>query len=113
MTELTEKLKLNLKRPIVFFDLETTGVHVGVDRIVEYSFLKVMPDGTTMGLTRKVNPEMPIPLSSSLIHGIYDEDVKEEQTFRQHAKNLSKFMEEIGRAQVGTPVTNEHLDDHL
>src|SRR3546814_563468 len=93
MTELTEKLKLNLKRPIVFFDLETTGVHVGVDRIVEYSFLKVMPDGTTMGLTRKVNPEMPIPLSSSLIHGIYDEDVKEEQTFRQHAKNLSQFLE--------------------
>ncbi|QEC52980.1 3'-5' exonuclease [Anseongella ginsenosidimutans] len=93
MTNFTEQLKLNLKRPIVFFDLETTGVHVGVDRIVEYSFLKVMLDGTTAGLTRKVNPEMPIPLTSSLIHGIYDEDVKDEPTFRQQAKNLANFLE--------------------
>src|SRR3546814_1275982 len=65
MTELTEKLKLNLKRPIVFFDLKTTGVHVGVDRIVEYSFLKVMPDGTTMGLTRKVKDRKSTRLNSS------------------------------------------------
>lgn len=93
MTNITETIKLNLKRPIAFFDLETTGVHVGVDRIVEYSFLKVLPDGTTVGLTRRVNPEMPIPLSSSLIHGIYDEDVKDEPTFRQQAKNLAAFLE--------------------
>lgn len=93
MTNITEKLKLNLKRPIAFFDLETTGVHVGVDRIVEYSFLKVLPDGTTAGITRKVNPEMAIPLSSSLIHGIYDEDVRDEPTFRQQAKNLAAFLE--------------------
>lgn len=66
---------------------------MGVDRIVEYSFLKVMPDGTTAGLTRKVNPEMPIPLSSSLIHGIYDEDVRDESSFKQQARNLLSFLE--------------------
>lgn len=86
-------IELKLKRPLAFFDLETTGVNVASDRIVEYSFLKLMPDSTTETLTRRVNPEMPIPLESSLIHGIYDEDVKDAQTFRQQARNLAKFLE--------------------
>jgi DNA polymerase-3 subunit epsilon len=63
-------MKLNLKRPIVFFDIESTGVDVAVDRIVEISFLKLLPDGKSESLTMKINPTIPIPLSSSLIHGI-------------------------------------------
>lgn len=85
-------MKLNLKKPIVFFDLETTGVDVSKDRIVEISILKLNPDGKKEIKTRRVNPEMPIPLQSSEIHGIYDEDVKDEPTFRALAKSLAKFI---------------------
>ena len=63
-------MKLNLKRPLAFFDLETTGVNVASDRIVEISILKAMPDGTEDIKTMRINPGMPIPLESSLIHGI-------------------------------------------
>ncbi|MFI3317160.1 MAG: 3'-5' exonuclease [Rikenellaceae bacterium] len=66
-------MKLNLKRPIVFFDLETTGVDTSKDRIVEISMVKVMPDGEEIIKTRKINPQMPIPPSSTAIHGITDE----------------------------------------
>jgi DNA polymerase-3 subunit epsilon len=86
-------LNLNLKKPLVFFDLETTGTNIAKDRIVEYSFLKVMPNGSQQVKTQKINPEMPIPLHSSLIHGIYDEDVKDAPTFKQVAKELSAFLE--------------------
>ena len=68
-------MKLNLKRPLAFFDLEATGINVGADRIVEIAVLKAMPDGTAIVKTWRVNPEMPIPLQTSLIHGIYDEDI--------------------------------------
>lgn len=85
-------MSLNLKKPIVFFDLETTGVDVAKDRIVEISIMKIHPDGKKEVKTRRVNPEMPIPKESSEIHGIYDEDVKDEPTFRALAKSLAQFI---------------------
>lgn len=86
-------MKLNLKRPIVFFDLETTGTDIGKDRIVELSALKVMPNGEEVLKTRRINPTIPIPLESSLIHQIYDEDVADSPTFKQVARDLEKFLE--------------------
>ncbi|GAA4425714.1 3'-5' exonuclease [Pontibacter saemangeumensis] len=85
-------MKLNLKRPIVFFDLETTGTDICKDRIVEYSLLKVMPDGEEILRTRRINPTIPIPLESSLIHKIYDVDVKDCSTFKQVARDLEQFL---------------------
>ena len=84
---------LHLKKPLAFFDLETTGVNIARDRIVEISVVKALPNGETEIRTRRVNPEMPIPLESSLIHGIYDEDVKDAPTFKMFAKNLATFLE--------------------
>ena len=75
-------MKLNLKRPIVFFDLETTGVDTAKDRIVEISMVKVMPDGEQIVKTRKLNPGMHIPAEATAIHGITDEDVKDEPDLR-------------------------------
>lgn len=85
-------MKLNLKRPLAFFDLETTGVNVGADRIVEIAILKAMPDGTEQIKTMRINPEMPIPLHSSLIHGIYDEHIASEPTFKAVAQELADFI---------------------
>ena len=85
-------MKLNLKRPIVFFDLETTGVDTAKDRIVEISMVKVMPDGEQIVKTRKLNPGMHIPAEATAIHGITDEDVKDEPTFAQVAKSLEQFI---------------------
>lgn len=84
---------LNLKRPLAFFDLETTGVNIASDRIVEISILKAMPDGSEEIKTKRVNPEMPIPLTSSVIHGIYDEDVQDAPTFKEIAKEIVGFLE--------------------
>ncbi|PTX18944.1 DNA polymerase-3 subunit epsilon [Pontibacter mucosus] len=86
-------MKLHLKRPIVFFDLETTGTDIGKDRIVELSVLKVTPNGEEFLKTRRINPTIPIPLESSLIHKIYDEDVADCPTFKQIARDLDKFLE--------------------
>jgi DNA polymerase-3 subunit epsilon len=86
-------MKLNLKRPLAFFDLETTGVNIASDRIVEISILKAMPDGTEQIKTLRINPEMPIPLESSLVHGIYAEDIKDKPTFKQVAAELADFMD--------------------
>lgn len=86
-------MKLNLKRPIIFFDLETTGVDTSRDRIVEISMVKVMPDGEEIVKTRRINPEMHIPAEATEIHHITDEDVKDCPTFRQIAKSLYQFME--------------------
>lgn len=83
---------LKLNKPIVFFDLETTGVSVATDRIVELSILKLHPDGKKEVKTRRVNPQMPIPKEASEIHGIYDEDVKDEPTFKSIAKSLAQFI---------------------
>lgn len=85
-------MELNLKRPLAFFDLETTGVNVSSDRIVEISVLKVQPDGREETLTLRVNPERPIPQESSVFHGIYDEDVKDVPPFRERAKEVADFI---------------------
>ncbi|MFR9523529.1 MAG: 3'-5' exonuclease [Rikenellaceae bacterium] len=85
-------MKLNLKRPIIFFDLETTGVDTSKDRIVEISMVKIMPDGEEIIKTRKINPQMPIPPSSTAIHGITDEDVKDCPSFSQIARSLEQFI---------------------
>jgi DNA polymerase-3 subunit epsilon len=85
-------MKLNLKRPMVFFDLETTGTNIATDRIVEISVVKVMPDGEEITRTRRINPEMPIPAEATAVHHITDEDVKDCPTFRQVAKSLCEFM---------------------
>ncbi|MBR5464808.1 MAG: 3'-5' exonuclease [Alistipes sp.] len=86
-------MKLNLKRPIVFFDLETTGVDTSKDRIVEISMIKVMPNGDEDVKTRRINPEMPIPPEATAVHGITDDDVKDQPTFRQLAKSLAQFIQ--------------------
>jgi DNA polymerase III subunit epsilon len=87
-------MKLNLKRPLAFFDLETTGTMIGLDRIVEISILKAKPDGTEEIKTLRLNPQMPIPLESSLIHGIYDEDIKDAPTFKEVAQELADFFDD-------------------
>ncbi|MDE5579763.1 MAG: 3'-5' exonuclease, partial [Alistipes sp.] len=85
-------MNLNLKRPIVFFDLETTGVDTSKDRIVEISMIKVWPDGREEVKTRRINPEMPIPAEATAIHGISDADVAKEPRFAQVAKSLEEFI---------------------
>ena len=86
-------MNLKLKRPIIFFDLETTGVDISNDRIVEISMVKVGVDGEKVVKTRRINPEMHIPAEATAVHGISDEDVKDEPTFRQIAKSLAAFIE--------------------
>ncbi len=86
-------MELNLKNPLVFFDLETTGLNITRDRIVEISLLKVYPNGKQEVKTRRINPEMPIPPQSTAIHGITDEDVKDCPTFKQVAKSLADQLE--------------------
>ncbi|MFN5620941.1 MAG: exonuclease domain-containing protein [Flavobacteriales bacterium] len=93
-------MKLNLKRPLAFLDLETTGTDIGRDRIVELAIVKIMPDGQiTMWPDRHgkehrfiINPTVPIPLESSLVHGIYDADVQSAPTFKDVAPKLFKFL---------------------
>ena len=85
-------MKLNLKRPIVFLDLETTGVDPAKDRIVEISLVKVMPDGSQEVKTRRLNPEMHIPEAASAVHGIHDEDVANCPTFREISKSLWSYI---------------------
>lgn len=85
-------MKLNLKRPLAFFDLETTGTNIGVDRIVEISVIKLNPDGTDDVKTWKINPEMPISIESSLIHGIYEEHLIEAPVFKTAAAEIADFI---------------------
>lgn len=86
-------MSLHLKKPLAFFDLETTGINITNDRIVELAFIKVMPDGELITKSTRINPTIPIPIESSLIHGIYDEDVKDKPTFKSLARNLAQFIE--------------------
>ena len=86
-------MNLKLKRPIIFFDLETTGVDAAKDRIVEISMVKININGEKQVKTRRINPEMPIPAEATAVHGITDEDVKDEPTFKQIAKSLAKYIE--------------------
>ncbi|HWZ14761.1 MAG TPA: exonuclease domain-containing protein [Mucilaginibacter sp.] len=123
-------MKLNLKRPLAFFDLEATGTNIGADRIVEISVIKLHPDGSETVKTFRVNPGMPIPLEASLIHGIYDEHIKDEPEFKAIAQALAEFiddsdlagynsnkfdipmlMEEFLRAGVSFSLDNRHFVD--
>ncbi|MFC2109932.1 exonuclease domain-containing protein [Bacteroidota bacterium] len=85
-------MELNLKKPVVFFDLETTGINIAKDRIVEISILKVMPNGNKESKTWLVNPEMDIPKESSDIHGITNEKVAAEPTFKMLAAEVSNMI---------------------
>ena len=80
--------RLKLERPIVFLDLETTGLYIEDDRIVEVGFVKLMPDGERITRERRLNPGRPIPASATAIHGISDADVADCPTFRQVARHL-------------------------
>lgn len=86
-------MKLELNRPLVVLDLETTGIDITKDRIVELCFVKLHPDGTREIKTRRVNPEMHIPKEATAIHGISDEDVANEPTFKQIAVAMAKWVE--------------------
>lgn len=85
-------MKLNLTRPIAFFDLESTGVNVVKDRIVEIAIYKIMPDGSNEIFSRIVNPCIPIPEEVTAIHGISNEDVAQAPTFAQLAPALDQFL---------------------
>lgn len=123
-------MQLNLTRPIIFFDLETTGTSVTTDRIVEISLIKLFPDGHTEEKTRRINPERHIPEASTAVHHITDDDVKDEPTFKQIAKSLhdlfdncdiagfnsNKFdvpllIEEFGRAGLPFDVSSRNFID--
>jgi len=86
-------MNLKLKRPLAIFDLETTGVNISTDRIVEISILKVSPEGTETVKTMKINPGIPIPPESSMFHGIYDEDIKDAPTFKEVAQEFAAFID--------------------
>jgi len=91
-------MKLNLKRPLAFFDLEATGTNVGADRIVEISIIKLHPDGLEEVKTWRVHPEMSIPLEASLVHGIYDEHIKDEPVFKHIAESVAEFLQDCDLA---------------
>lgn len=87
-------MKLQLIRPIAFIDLETTGINITTDRIVEIAIVKLLPDGTQQVKRKLVNPEMPIPAEASSVHGITDEMVKDAPTFKQIANEIKQFLEQ-------------------
>jgi DNA polymerase-3 subunit epsilon len=122
--------KLNLKRPIIFFDLETTGTDHAKDRIVELAFVKLLPNGDRETMTKRINPGIPIPPEVTLIHGITDEDVKNSPPFKQVAHTLYDWMrgcdlggynsskfdlpllaEEFLRAGINVDFTERHMID--
>ena len=87
-------MNLNLTKPLCFFDLETTGINITNDRIVEIAILKVFPNGKEESHRWLVNPEMPIPPEVSKIHGIYDKDVLDKPTFKQLAKEIYNLIKD-------------------
>ena len=86
-------MELKLKKPIIFFDLETTGLNITQDRIIEMSIIKIMPNGEEIERTLRFNPEMPIPAETTAVHHISDEDVANCRTFKMVAKELAKSFE--------------------
>jgi DNA polymerase-3 subunit epsilon len=86
-------MQLNLRRSLAFVDLETTGINITTDRIVEISVLKISPEGKEEWMTSRINPEIAIPPKSTAIHGISDADVADSPRFRDIAKNLASFLE--------------------
>lgn len=85
-------MQLNLKRSIVFFDLETTGLNPSVDRIVEISLLKISVDGNEKQQTWFINPEMPVSKEASAVHGYTDEFLADKPTFREKAREIADFI---------------------
>lgn len=85
-------MNLNLKRPLVFIDLEATGLNIGSDRIVEIALLKVYPNGNKESKVYRVNPTIPIPDEVSKIHGIYDKDIADSPTFKDLSRELNSFI---------------------
>ncbi|MEO8568906.1 MAG: 3'-5' exonuclease [Ginsengibacter sp.] len=123
-------MSLLLQRPLVFIDLETTGVNLATDRIVEIAIVKVLQDGTKLLKQKIINPQIPIPKGSSDIHGITDEKVKDAPTFKEVANELKQFidnadlsgynsnrfdipllMEEFLRAGITLDMTNRKMLD--
>ena len=87
------RLPVELDRPLVFLDLETTGLSTKEDRIVEMAIIMVSPQGDVAEKVRRFNPEMPIPKEASAVHGIYDDDVKDEALFRTRARSLFQQLD--------------------
>src|SRR5215467_10288826 len=86
-------MKLQLQRPIAFIDLETTGVNISTDKIVEIAIIKILPDGNKLVKRKLINPQMPIPATSTDVHGITDEMVKDASTFKQVANEIKQFLD--------------------
>ncbi len=86
-------MKLQLERPIAFIDLETTGINISTDKIVEIAIVKITPDGKQTIKRKLINPQMPIPKASTDVHGITDEMVKDAPTFKQAANEIKQFLE--------------------
>jgi DNA polymerase III subunit epsilon len=86
-------MKLQITRPLAFIDLETTGINIGADRIVEIAVVKILPDGTKQVKRKLINPLMPIPKASSDVHGITDDMVKDAPSFKQVANEIKQFLE--------------------
>lgn len=91
-------MQLNITRPICFFDLETTGINVAKDRIVEISILKVFPDGREEEHTHRINPTVPIPAQTTAVHGIRDEDVADAPTFAEMAQKIYDLIKDADLA---------------
>lgn len=87
-------MQLNLNKPICFFDLETTGINISKDRVVEISILKVHPNGKEESVTWRVNPEMKIPAEVTAIHGISDADVADKPTFKEISKEVYNMIKD-------------------
>ena len=123
-------MALKLERPLVFIDLETTGINIAIDRVIEIAIVKIMPDKTKLVKHKFINPQMPIPKSSIDIHGITDEKVKDAPTFKEVANELKQFidnadlsgyssnrfdipllMEEFLRAGIELDITNRRMLD--
>ncbi len=86
-------MEIKLKRPLIFFDLETTGIDVAKDRIIEIALLKVHPGGKEEVYEKRINPEMEIPKESTEIHGITDADVENAPKFKDVAREIARFIE--------------------
>lgn len=86
-------MKLNLRTPLCFFDLETTGINITHDRIIEIAVIKMLPGGEVIRKSNVLNPGIPIPAESSAIHGLREDDVKDKPTFKEVAKDYSRFFE--------------------
>lgn len=92
-TQLFDQNVLHLKKPLAFFDIESTGVDIAKDRIVEISIIRINPDQSKDTWTKRINPTIPIPIEASQVHGIFDEDVVTAPTFAQVAKEMFDLLD--------------------